>query len=84
MSEPRGLFHHKHKDDEVVVETTETYTSATVVDGKPVDFKAEIKKHSHKQHIGEAGALLGGAMAMVISPPFVSPILYVSLLKSSL
>ena len=60
----RGLFHHKKPEDEVVVETTSIHTSATVVGGKPVDSKVEIKKHAHKEHLAEAGALLSGAVAM--------------------
>ncbi|KAI5057620.1 hypothetical protein GOP47_0027999 [Adiantum capillus-veneris] len=66
----RGLFHHhghKKPEEEAVVveeESTTVQSSTTLVDGKPVDAKVEIKKHSRKQHIGEAGALLGGAVAM--------------------
>lgn len=60
----RGFFHHKKPESDVVVETTEVYGTTTTVDGKPYDAKAEIKKHSTLEHVAEAGALLGGAVAL--------------------
>ncbi|MCO5559048.1 hypothetical protein L7F22_012640 [Adiantum nelumboides] len=68
----RGVFHHhghKKPEEEVVVTeestTVESSTATLDVDGKPVDvYKVEVKKHSHKQHIGEAGAVLSGAAAL--------------------
>ncbi|KAI5078722.1 hypothetical protein GOP47_0006393 [Adiantum capillus-veneris] len=66
----RGLFHGLHlnkdkKQDEVVdVHSTHVHSSSTVVGGKPVDTKVEVKKHAHLEHLAETGVMLGGAMAM--------------------
>ncbi|KAI5058971.1 hypothetical protein GOP47_0025974 [Adiantum capillus-veneris] len=60
----RGLFHHKKEKEELVGEGGACDSAAT---HKPVheqDSKADMKKHSRNQHIGQAGALLGGAAAL--------------------
>jgi ABA/WDS induced protein len=63
------LFHHKEKKDNT--ENSSEYgggyeqtTMETVDDGYD-KYEKEGKQHKHKEHLGETGALAGGAFALV-------------------